>query len=276
LDQLTMADDRRVNELSTGSSITVDRTSKTYRTGTGPVDALADVSFTIRAGEFVSLLGPSGCGKSTLLRIIAGLETATAGTVAIGGRVVDGPQIQLGIVFQSPLLLAWRDALSNVLLQAEARRMDRHKAETAARGLIASVGLAGFEHKWPRELSGGMQQRLAICRALLHDPALLLMDEPFGALDALTRDQMNIDLQALWRRGEKTVVFVTHSIPEAVFLSDRILVMSPRPGRVVLDAPIGLARPRRMRMRDTEEFAAYQKQIRTQFARSGVLREEDD
>jgi NitT/TauT family transport system ATP-binding protein len=268
--------DGRVNGPSTGSSITVDHVSKTYRTGTGPVGALADVSFTIRAGEFVSLLGPSGCGKSTLLRIIAGLETATAGTVSIGGRVVVGPQTQLGIVFQSPLLLAWRDALGNVLLQAEARRMDRRKAETAARELIASVGLAGFEHKWPRELSGGMQQRLAICRALLHDPSLLLMDEPFGALDALTRDQMNIDLQALWRRGEKTVVFVTHSISEAVFLSDRILVMSPRPGRVVLDAPIGLARPRRMRMRDTPEFAAYQEQIRTQFARSGVLREEND
>jgi NitT/TauT family transport system ATP-binding protein len=260
----------------TGSAITVDRVSKTYQTGTGPVDALADVSFSIRAGEFVSLLGPSGCGKSTLLRIIAGLETATAGTVTIGGRAVAGPQTQLGIVFQSPLLLAWRDALGNVLLQAEARGMDHSKAEAAARALIASVGLAGFERKWPRELSGGMQQRLAICRALLHDPALLLMDEPFGALDALTRDQMNIDLQALWRRGEKTVVFVTHSISEAVFLSDRILVMSPRPGRIVLDAPIGLARPRRMRMRDTAEFTAYQEQIRTQFARSGVLREEDD
>jgi len=267
--------DGRANGPSTGSSITVDHVSKIYGTRTGPVDALADVSFTIRAGEFVSLLGPSGCGKSTLLRIIAGLETPTAGTVSIGGRIVEGPQTQLGIVFQSPLLLAWRDALGNVLLQAEARRMDRQKAETTARELIASVGLAGFEHKWPRELSGGMQQRLAICRALLHDPALLLMDEPFGALDALTRDQMNIDLQALWRRGEKTVVFVTHSISEAVFLSDRILVMSHRPGRVVLDATIALARPRRMRMRDTAEFTAYQEQIRTQFARSGVLREED-
>jgi NitT/TauT family transport system ATP-binding protein len=265
-----------VEKLGTGSSITVDSVSKTYRTSTGPVDALADVSFTIRAGEFVSLLGPSGCGKSTLLRIIAGLETPTAGTISIGGRMVEGPQTQLGMVFQSPLLLAWRDALGNVLLQAEARRMDRHKAETAARELIASVGLAGFEHKWPRELSGGMQQRLAICRALLHDPPLLLMDEPFGALDALTRDQMNIDLQALWRRGEKTVVFVTHSISEAVFLSDRILVMSHRPGRVVLDTTIALTRPRRMRMRNTAEFTGYQEQIRAQFARSGVLREEDD
>jgi NitT/TauT family transport system ATP-binding protein len=268
--------DAPVSSPRTGSAIIVDHVSKSYRTGTGPVDALADVSFTVRAGEFVSLLGPSGCGKSTLLRIIAGLETATAGTVSIGGRVVGGPQTQLGIVFQSPMLLPWRDALGNVLLQAEARGMDRREAEATARALITSVGLAGFEHKRPRELSGGMQQRLAICRALLHDPALLLMDEPFGALDALTRDQMNIDLQALWRRGEKTVIFVTHSISEAVFLSDRILVMSPRPGRIVLEAPIGLARPRRMRMRDTAEFTAYQHQIRTQFAHSGVLREEDD
>ncbi len=222
------------------------------------------------------MLGPSGCGKSTLLRIIAGLEKPTSGAVTIGGATVTGPQTQLGIVFQSPLLLAWRDALGNVLLQAEGRRMDRRAAEAAARALIASVGLAGFERKRPRELSGGMQQRLAICRALLHDPPIMLMDEPFGALDALTRDQMNVDLQALWRRGDKTVVFVTHSISEAVFLSDRVLVMSPRPARIVLDARIGLARPRRMRMRDKAEFTVYEQKIRAQFAEAGVLREEDD
>jgi NitT/TauT family transport system ATP-binding protein len=256
------------------AAIEVSNLSKTYSTGSGPVHALDDVSCTVDSGEFVSLLGPSGCGKSTLLRIVAGLAPATGGTVAVGGKRVTKAQTQMGIVFQSPVLLEWRDAIGNVLLQAEARRMNRQEARRRAGELLESVGLSGFENKRPSELSGGMQQRVAICRALLHDPPIVLMDEPFGALDALTRDQMNIDLQRLWAQGEKTVLFVTHSISEAIFLSDRVLVMSPGPGRIDVDLKVGLPRPRRLAMRDSREFIAYAAQIRAAFTRRGVLREE--
>ncbi|MGH7862665.1 MAG: ABC transporter ATP-binding protein, partial [Candidatus Dormibacteraceae bacterium] len=211
--------------------------AKTYMTRTGPISAIGEVTCQIRRGEFVSLLGPSGCGKSTLLRIVAGLASASSGSVLIDGRRVTKPQTQMGIMFQSPVLLEWRDALGNVMLQAEARGLPRDAARDRAFELLSSVGLQGFEHNRPSELSGGMQQRVAICRALLHDPTIMLMDEPFGALDSLTRDQMNIDLQRLWSQGEKTVLFVTHSIAEAIFLSDRVIVMSPSPGRVDLDLP---------------------------------------
>lgn len=248
--------------------------TKTYRTRTGVVRALAEVGCEIRRGEFVSLLGPSGCGKSTLLRIMAGLSPPSSGIVSIDGQAVRRAQTQVGIVFQNPVLLEWRDALGNVMLQAEARRMERAAAEIRARGLLEQVGLSGFERKRPSELSGGMQQRVAICRALLHDPAIVFMDEPFGALDALTRDQMNVDLQRLWHQGDKTVVFVTHSIPEAVFLSDRVLVMSPSPGRIDLDLSIGLDRPRRLAVRDLPEFARLCGEIRAAFTRRGVLRED--
>ena len=249
--------------------------TKTYRLRTGNVHALDGVSFRARRGEFLSLLGPSGCGKSTLLRIVAGLMPATSGSVALDGRPVAGPQTQVGIVFQRPILLEWRTALDNVLLQAEARHIDRAGARQRALDLLGSVGLNGFENVRPQALSGGMQQRVAICRALLHDPRILLMDEPFGALDALTRDQMAVDLQRLWRQGEKTVVFVTHSIDEAVFLSDRVLIMTPRPGRIDLDLSIELPRPRRVAMKESPEFAAYSHQIREALAASGVLREDD-
>jgi NitT/TauT family transport system ATP-binding protein len=255
-------------------AIEVGGVTKTYRTRTGLVKALAPVDIAINRGQFVSLLGPSGCGKSTLLRIMAGLSVASSGNVTIEGKTVTRAQTQLGIMFQNPVLLRWRDALGNVMLQAEGRRIDRKEAEKSARRLLEQVGLAGFEHKRPSELSGGMQQRVAICRALLHDPGIVLMDEPFGALDALTRDQMSVDLQHLWQQGEKTVVFVTHSIPEAVFLSDRVLVMSPGPGRIDLDLPIELARPRRLATRDTSEFARYCAEIRAAFTRRGVLKEE--
>ncbi len=248
---------------------------KTYVGRGGVVHALAGVTFSIEQGQFVSLLGPSGCGKSTLLRIVAGLSLAASGSVAIQGRRVTAPQIQLGVVFQNPVLLEWRTALGNVLLQAEARGFDRAQAEGRAWALLASVGLQGFENRRPRELSGGMQQRVAICRALFHDPRIILMDEPFGALDALTRDQMAVDLQRMWGQGDKTVAFVTHSIDEAVFLSDRVLVMSPRPGRIDLDMTIGLPRPRRVRMKESADFVAYARKIRAALAASGVLREDD-
>ncbi len=256
------------------AAIVIDRISKTYATRRGAVHALDEVSLSIERGRFVSLLGPSGCGKSTLLRIVAGLDGRSSGIVTIDGAEVSGPQTELGIVFQAPLLLEWRDALGNVMLQAEARRMQRRPAEEHARQLLGSVGLSGSERKRPSELSGGMQQRVAICRALLHDPSIILMDEPFGALDALTRDQMNIDLQRLWSSGEKTVLFVTHSIAEAVFLSDRVIVMSPAPGTITLDLPIDLPRPRRVAVRDLPEFNHYTHVIREVFAESGVLHED--
>lgn len=255
-------------------AIEVVGVTKTYQTRTGAVNALGEVDCTVNGGQFVSLLGPSGCGKSTLLRIMAGLAASSSGLVKIGGKQVTRAQTQVGIVFQNPVLLEWRDTLANVILQAEARRMDRKAAEQSARHLLRQVGLAGFERKRPSELSGGMQQRVAICRALLHDPDIVFMDEPFGALDALTRDQMNIDLQHLWAQGEKTVVFVTHSIPEAVFLSDRVLVMTPSPGRIDLDLHIDMERPRRLAARDSLEFSQYCGEIRRAFTKRGVLREE--
>jgi NitT/TauT family transport system ATP-binding protein len=205
---------------------------------------------------------------------MAGLSSSSSGSVKIEGKQVTRAQTQLGIVFQNPVLLEWRDTLSNVMLQAQAKRMENKTAEETARRLLEQVGLAGFEQKRPSELSGGMQQRVAICRALLHDPNIVFMDEPFGALDALTRDQMNVDLQHLWAQGEKTVVFVTHSIPEAVFLSDRVLVMSPSPGRIDMDLRIGMERPRRLASRDSREFSQLCSEIRDAFTKRGVLREE--
>jgi NitT/TauT family transport system ATP-binding protein len=211
--------------------------------------------------EFVSILGPSGCGKSTLLMIIAGLEPAD-GTVTVSGRCVTAPVTDIGIVFQRDVLLDWRTILGNVMLQAEVRRLDLQKAETKARHLLAQLGLQQFVDRYPWELSGGMRQRVAICRALLHDARLLLLDEPFGALDALTRDQINLDLLRVWSELRQTAVLVTHSISEAVFLSDRVVVMAPRPGRVVAEVTIDLPRPRTADMRETPRFAEYQRKLR--------------
>ena len=237
------------------------------------VRALDHVSIEGREGEFLSILGPSGCGKSTLLMIAAGLLAPSGGSVSIEGQIVDGPRTDIGIVFQSPVLLEWRTAFANVMLQAEARRMDRNLASRRARELLASVGLAGFEDKYPHELSGGMRQRVSICRALIHAPEYLLMDEPFGALDQLTRDQLVLDLQALWNARRMSVLFITHSIAEAVFLSDRVIVMTPRPGRIDRIIDIGLPRPRTLALRETPEFAALNRQILDLFLARGVLQE---
>jgi NitT/TauT family transport system ATP-binding protein len=256
------------------SIISIQRVSKTYGSGEAAVLALDNVALELARGQFVSLLGPSGCGKSTLLMAVAGLLPVSAGAISLRGQPVRGARTDLGIVFQSPTLLDWRDALGNIMLQAEARNLDRARARQRAIELLTSVGLAGFEHRLPRELSGGMRQRVAICRALLHDPDVLLMDEPFGALDALTRDQMNLDLQRLWQQSDKSVLFVTHSVSEAVFLSDRVVVMSPRPGQVVLDLAIDLPRPRRLQARETPEFGHYVNQIHQTFRERGVLRED--
>jgi NitT/TauT family transport system ATP-binding protein len=222
----------------------------------------------------VSVIGPSGCGKSTLLMLLSGLDRATSGIIRVGGKIIDSPTSDLGIVFQQDVLLEWRTALENVLLQADIRGMDKPAARARATELLAMVGLDGFAAAYPYELSGGMRQRVAICRALLHEPPLLLMDEPFGALDALTRDQLQIDLLRLWSKQKITVVFVTHSIAEAVFLSDRIVVMSPRPGRIETIIKIDLPRPRRLSLRESPEFLGYNRQVTSVFKALGVLRDE--
>jgi NitT/TauT family transport system ATP-binding protein len=236
------------------------------------VHAVDRVSFTARRGEFVSILGPSGCGKSTMMMLASGLIPASAGTVEVGGRRIVGPYTDLGIVFQQDLLMDWRRVLGNVLVQLEFRGLRVRDFEARARELLKLVGLTGFEDKYPYELSGGMRQRVAICRALVHDPDLLLMDEPFGALDALTRDQMNLDLQRIWQEHKKTVLFVTHSIAEAVFLGDRVCVMAPRPTQILEDIPIELPRPRHLDIRETPEFAAYVHRITHLFYQMGILR----
>jgi NitT/TauT family transport system ATP-binding protein len=250
----------------------VDGVTKIYQTRHGYVHALSEVSLGIREHEFVSILGPSGCGKSTLMLMVSGLEPASSGSIRIGSKAVNGPHTDLGIVFQRDALLRWRTALDNIMLQAEIRHLPRAEYRARALSLLEQVGLKGFEHSHPAELSGGMRQRVAICRALIHNAPLLLMDEPFGALDALTRDQMGLDLLRIWDRDRKTVIFVTHSIPEAVFLSDRVLVMSPRPGRIEADIRIDLPRPRTLEITETSEFASYEKEIHRIFVAAGVLR----
>ena len=237
----------------------------------GLVHAIDDVSLDVPAGQFLSILGPSGCGKSTLMLMIAGLLAPSTGEIRVAGRAVTRPQTDIGIVFQNPVLLDWRTVLRNVLLQVEARALDLAEHRAKARDLLRAVGLEGFEDKYPFELSGGMRQRTAICRALIHDPPLLLMDEPFGALDALTREQMRLDIERLWIERRKTVVFITHSIPEAVLLSDRVVVMSPRPGRVDGILDIDLPRPRRLEVQESPRFAGYLTAIIDLFRARGVL-----
>ncbi len=258
-----------------GKLVEVSDVTKVYAARDGDVLALDRVSFDVRAGEFLSIVGPSGCGKSTLAMLIAGLYPATSGSISLDGVLVDRPQINLGIVFQNPVLLAWRRALDNVLLQVEMRGLDPRAYRERALQLLARVGLQGFEQRYPHELSGGMRQRVSLCRALIHDPPLLLMDEPFGALDALTRDQMALDIQRVWGSGQKTVLFITHSISEAVFLSDRILVMTPRPGRIDAALEVDLPRPRRLAVREDRRFAELGRAIRDRFTAHGVLRDLD-
>jgi len=234
--------------------ITIDRVAKSYATGQGEVHALNDVSFEVKREEFVSILGPSGCGKSTLLRIIDGLTPFDSGRVEIDGKPVAGPGPDRAMVFQHFALLPWATVLQNVMFPLEIRDVPVAEREERARQLIVQVGLSGFEHHYPRTLSGGMQQRVGIARALVVDPEILLMDEPFGALDALTRTLLQDELLELWSRDRKTVVFVTHSIDEAVYLSDRIVTMSPRPGTVAEVIEVPLNRDRNADVRDTSQF----------------------
>ena len=249
--------------------------SKTYQTNDGPVESLKPLSFEINQGEFVSVVGPSGCGKSTLLKMVAGLLPASGGELSLLGNRIDGPQQNVGIVFQSAVLLAWRTVIDNILLQAEIRKMPMPAARQRAAELIKMAGLHGFERKFPWQLSGGMQQRASICRALLHDPPVLLMDEPFGALDAMTREKMNLELQRIWLESKKTVLLITHSIPEAVFLSDRVLVMTERPGAIAAIYDIQIERsksqPRSLDVMATPQFAHYAKTIRAHFFAQGAL-----
>ncbi|HXV80677.1 MAG TPA: ABC transporter ATP-binding protein [Candidatus Binatia bacterium] len=243
--------------------IAVQNVSRIFTSGAKTVHALDGVSFEIQAGDFVSLVGPSGCGKSTLLKIVSGLLPASSGGVAVAGKRVDGPLENIGMVFQSPVLLKWRPVLGNVLLPVEFAKLDLASHRERAHSLLKLVGLEGFEEMYPHQLSGGMQQRVSLCRALVTDPEMLLMDEPFGALDAMTRDELDMELLRIWQERKKTVLFVTHSIQEAVFLSDHVIVMSARPGRLLEQITIQLPRPRTMETMSTPQFGAYTLQIRT-------------
>jgi NitT/TauT family transport system ATP-binding protein len=253
--------------------VSLDRVEKTYSSPRGPVAALENISLDIRPREFVSVVGPSGCGKSTLLKLVGGLENVSSGKIVVGGKVLDGPPDRLGMVFQRDVLLDWRTILDNVLLSIEFTRKPRADERERAMTLINRFGLGGFEHRFPWELSGGMRQRASICRALLADPELLLMDEPFGALDAMTRDDLNVELAQIWHDTRKTLLFITHSIVEAVFLSDRVVMMSKAPGIIVDTIAIDLPRPRRLAVRDSAEFAAYVYRIRHHFAELGIVKE---
>jgi len=245
--------------------------TKIYQTKDGPVESLKPLDFEIRQGEFVSVVGPSGCGKSTLLKMVAGLLPISGGQLTLSGKPIKGAQRDVGIVFQSAVLLAWRTVLDNILLQAEIRRMPMAAARARAAELIEMAGLKGFEGKYPWQLSGGMQQRASICRALLHDPTVLLMDEPFGALDAMTREKMNLELRRIWAESRKTVMLITHSIPEAVFLSDRVIVMSERPGSIAAVYDIDLPAERSLDIMGTPAFAHYAKLVRAHFFSQGIL-----
>ena len=245
--------------------IRIDHLEKVYPTSSGEIHALSDVSLSIADGEFVAIVGPSGCGKTTLLKILAGLETHTGGTATIAGAPISKPRGDVGMVFQKPVLLPWRTIGQNVLLPLELHRKVGRAEKAAAQNLLEMVGLGDFASKYPKELSGGMQQRAAICRALVHDPAVLLMDEPFGALDAMTRDLLNVEVNRIWRETSKTAVLITHSIPEAVFLAQRVIVMSPRPGRIidVIDVPFGPTRT--LDLLGSPEFADLNARIRSYF-----------
>jgi NitT/TauT family transport system ATP-binding protein len=249
-----------------GDMIELQGVSKTYRTKRGgDVVALQNVTVNMEDGEFVTVVGPSGCGKSTLLNMLAGLLTPSSGEILLDGKPVNGPRRDVGIVFQSPVLLPWRTVFQNTMLPVQVQHRDKKEFEGRAHHLIDMVGLGDFADKYPFELSGGMQQRAAIVRALVHDPAILLMDEPFGALDAMTREQMNVELLRIWQESGKTVVFITHSIPEAVFLADRCLVFCPRPGRLVDIVDVDLPRPRDLSVMNTPEFGRYVQRIRGAF-----------
>jgi NitT/TauT family transport system ATP-binding protein len=264
-----------VSPIGSGSVpyLQVTEVDKTYSTkGRSDVKALQGVTFSLDEREFVSILGPSGCGKSTLLKLVAGLSPVSAGVIEVKGCAVNGPPDNMGIVFQRDVLLDWLDNLDNVLLPIRYAKLRAADWTPRALELLTTLGLAGFERRFPWELSGGMRQRVSICRALLRNPELLLMDEPFGALDALTRDELNLELQRVWMSQRKTVLFITHSIAEAVFLSDRVIVMSRNPGRILDIVRVPLPRPRPLGIRETPAFGSYVARIREMFEKMGLFR----
>ena len=259
-------------EARSGVPIRISNVSKTFGEDEDhPFLALKEVSVDIEAGEFISVVGPSGCGKSTLMLMVAGLLKRSRGDIVVAGKSVTKPITDIGIAFQDHLLLEFRSAIANVTLQAEIRGLPRKKIETRARELFQQLRLTQAMNKYPRQLSGGMRQRVSLVRTLVHDPSVLLMDEPFGALDALTRLQVRMDLEALWLRRRPTVLFITHSVEEAVGLSDRVLVMSPSSGEVVEQIKVDLPRPRPIVLGDAPQFGAYVDRIHRHFERMGVL-----
>jgi NitT/TauT family transport system ATP-binding protein len=241
----------------TNPILTVENLSITFHDPNGGLDALDTVSFTVPSREFVCVLGPSGSGKSTLLRILAGLLEPTSGSFTFTGG-----KPKIGMVFQQSNLMPWRTALENITLPLELQGIPADEAHARAQELIDLVGLQGFESSWPRDLSGGMAQRVAIARALIHDPDILLLDEPFGSLDALTRERMWTELSRIWQRRQKTVLMVTHSISESLFLADRVLVLTQRPGKIKLDLEVDLPRPRSDEMRYTTHFGKLARQLK--------------
>jgi NitT/TauT family transport system ATP-binding protein len=244
------------------AAMVVDHATKYYKTKTGAVHALEDLSLEIAEGEFVCILGPSGCGKSTLLWAMSGLHELTSGRIVLNGAPVTGPRPEIGMIFQDANLLPWRNLEQNIRFPFEIKKLDIKPYRERIRGLIDEVGLSGFEKKFPRELSGGMQQRASIVRCLSFDPSVILMDEPFGALDAFTRDEMNLLIQKIWMETGKTIIFVTHNVTEAIFLADRVVVLTPRPGRLAHIFPIDLARPRSIDQTFSPEFIKVVLQIK--------------
>lgn len=264
-------EDFRVNNLEArnkGSHVTLRNVNKTYGTEPDAVEAVRSATFEVSYGDFLTILGPSGCGKSTLLLLIAGLIPISNGEILMEGEPITKPRRDLGMVFQSPVLMPWRSVLDNILFPIDVLKLKRTEYIPEAMKLIETTGLSGFQDKLPMELSGGMQQRVSICRALIHNPSLLLMDEPFSALDALTRDEMNIELLRIWEKYKKTVIFVTHSIREAIFLSDNVLVMSRRPSIIMDNFRIDFPRPRSIEIQEAKEFNEYVAELRNAIIRS--------
>jgi NitT/TauT family transport system ATP-binding protein len=260
------------DKVKSGVPIRISGVSKTFGEDTDkPFQALREVTVDVEAGEFLSVVGPSGCGKSTLMLMVAGLLSRSHGEITIAGDPVVQPITDVGIAFQDHLLLEFRTAFENVMLHADIRKLPRKQMEARAKELFSQLRLTHAMEKYPRQLSGGMRQRVSLIRTLVHDPSLILMDEPFGALDALTRLEVRTDLEALWMRRRPTVLFITHSVEEAVGLSDRILVMGPSPGEVVEEIRVELPRPRPIMLGDVKEFGAYVDRIHRQFERLGVL-----
>ena len=258
--------------MKSGVPIRISRVTKTFgEDGDQPFLALKEIDMDIRPGEFICVVGPSGCGKSTLMLMVAGLLARSGGDIAVGDALVTKPITDVGIAFQDHLLLDFRSAIENVMLHADIRGLPKKQIEERARQLFDQLRLGHAMDKYPRQLSGGMRQRVSLIRTLVHDPSVILMDEPFGALDALTRLQVRMDLEALWLRRRPTVLFITHSVEEAVGLSDRIFVMSPSPGEIVDEIVVELPRPRPIVLGDAPEFAAYVDRIYAHFERMGVL-----